>query len=59
MGALSPLKPCPDEEGIKTPCRQTSFFLSASLKPCPDEEGIKTHSVMAYCDASHDFETLP
>jgi len=35
------LKPCPDEEGIKTRTEDTPS-RSRSLKPCPDEEGIKT-----------------
>ena len=38
----STLKPCPDEEGIKTNYVHFSFLSLISLKPCPDEEGIKT-----------------
>ena len=35
------LKPCPDEEGIKTGSVR-NLFSRRPLKPCPDEEGIKT-----------------
>ena len=38
---IVPLKPCPDEEGIKT-LPATRLTDSVTLKPCPDEEGIKT-----------------
>ena len=38
-----PLKPCPDEEGIKT-LELPGLAIAAPLKPCPDEEGIKTRS---------------
>jgi len=40
------LKPCPDEEGIKT-FRRSEYLLGLPLKPCPDEEGIKTIPVIA------------
>ena len=36
------LKPCPDEEGIKTAGADQLSKMRATLKPCPDEEGIKT-----------------
>ncbi len=36
------LKPCPDEEGIKTVIGFVALSISCPLKPCPDEEGIKT-----------------
>ena len=35
------MKPCPDEEGIKT-LEGMGFAVKKDLKPCPDEEGIKT-----------------
>ena len=42
---LEALKPCPDEEGIKTNPAEEGGFDRRSLKPCPDEEGIKTRRV--------------
>ena len=43
---VAALKPCPDEEGIKT--NQVVTYLSSlqALKPCPDEEGIKTSTLL-------------
>jgi len=40
------LKPCPDEEGIKTNELQAIYQVCFPLKPCPDEEGIKTRGFM-------------
>ena len=40
--ATTTLKPCPDEEGIKTPALGAGVGADRALKPCPDEEGIKT-----------------
>ena len=54
----SPLKPCPDEEGIKTARVLAHTRLRLSLKPCPDEEGIKTTAFSLAVFALH-FETLP
>ncbi len=41
LECLITLKPCPDEEGIKTVAR-INTASGSTLKPCPDEEGIKT-----------------
>ena len=52
-----PLKPCPDEEGIKTAFWYARFTPS-TLKPCPDEEGIKTAAFSAVIPKIG-FKTLP
>ena len=53
------LKPCPDEEGIKTRMDFKYFDNMHSLKPCPDEEGIKTLRAHDGLDAVQDSKTLP
>ena len=42
------MKPCPDEEGIKTRAAFSWINESSTLKPCPDEEGIKTPRQLLY-----------
>ena len=55
---VATLKPCPDEEGIKTRTVLPSPYTMYALKPCPDEEGIKT---IPGCNVGLDvgFKTLP
>ena len=48
----APLKPCPDEEGIKTPIPWQPFSRRPPLKPCPDEEGIKTSRALCPGDGA-------
>ena len=52
------LKPCPDEEGIKTLLDAWNKFEGYTLKPCPDEEGIKTPALTRIL-AETAFKTLP
>jgi hypothetical protein len=52
------LKPCPDEEGIKTYLHSLSAGDIIAVKPCPDEEGIKTDWEL-HPFRFVKFETLP
>ena len=58
LGLVCSLKPCPDEEGIKTNFLLVALQTNPALKPCPDEEGIKTDELRLPFGRNN-FETLP